>query len=70
MRCPKCKQGRVKQQVSVIVETDADNHSLNKKSLRKKQNQIIGVLWDQATWYCDQNDCGFVRFIGRESIFK
>lgn len=63
MKCPKCKRGKVMQQVNIVVECPADNHSLNKKSIRKRIVKIMGVIWDRATWYCDRG-CGYVLRLG------
>lgn len=66
MKCPKCKRGKVMQQVNVHVECPADCRSLNKKGIRKKTVKIIGVSWGQATWYCDKG-CGyFLRLDGKK----
>lgn len=52
MKCPKCKRAKLRQQVSVFVECDADCHSLNKKGIRKKDVKIMGAGWPQASIYC------------------
>jgi hypothetical protein len=58
MKCPKCKTGKVLQQVNVIVETDADCRSLCKKAIRSKKVKILGVGWPHASWFCS-NGCGY-----------
>lgn len=65
MRCPKCKRGRLRQQVSVFVECDLENHSLNKKGIRSRDVTILGAGWPQATILCPK--CGYLnRLEGRE----
>jgi hypothetical protein len=64
MKCPKCKRGQVMQQVNVVVECPADCNDLSKKGIRKNNVKIMGVLWDQATWYCDKG-CGYTLRLGK-----
>lgn len=52
MRCPKCKRGRLRQQVSVFVECDAECRSLDKKGIRHRDVKILGAGWPQAQFYC------------------
>lgn len=57
MNCPRCKKVRLRQQVSVFVECDLENHSLNKKGMRSKDVKILGAGWPTASVYCPK--CGF-----------
>ena len=59
MRCPKCKKARLRQQVSVFVDCDADCHSLSKQGIRKRDVKILGAGWPQATLYCPT--CGWLE---------
>ena len=64
MKCPRCKRGRLRQQVSVFVECDAENYSLNKKGIRSRDVQIWGAGWPQAKLLCPK--CGwFERLSGK-----
>ena len=57
MNCPKCKRVRLRQQVSVFVECDAECSNLSKAGIRKRDVQILGAGWPQATIYCPK--CGW-----------
>ena len=68
MKCPKCHRGGLRQQVNVFVDAPADCRSLNKKGIRKKTVRINGVGWDQATWHCPHDGCGYmIRLSSREN---
>ncbi len=58
MNCPKCKQGKLRQQVSVYVECDADCTNLSKSGIRSKDVVILGVGWwtsgSPAWLYCPE----------------
>lgn len=56
MKCPKCKKRRLRQLVHVVVEVDADCRSLSKKGIQRKDARIMGVLWDQASFFCPGGD--------------
>lgn len=62
MKCPKCKS-RLRQHVSVFVETWADARSLNKKAIRQSDVKIHGVGWPTATWFCPK--CGWMKYLGK-----
>ena len=62
VRCQKCRKGKMRQQVSIFAETDADSFSLCKKSIRKANVTILGVDWGNATIYCDAG-CGNVLWL-------
>ena len=64
MKCPKCKRTRLRQQVSVIVECDAECRSLGKNGIRKRDVKIMGAGWPQAMIYCPR--CGHIVFNGRK----
>ena len=51
MKCPKCKTP-LRQQVSVFVDAPASCTGLGKKGLARPDVKVLGVGWDQATYYC------------------
>jgi len=57
MKCPKCKKAKLRQQVSVYVECDADNRNLSKKGIRSKDVRILGAGWPHASLLCQK--CGW-----------
>lgn len=57
MRCPKCCKAKLRQQVSVFVDCDADCHNLSKSGLRQRDVKILGAGWPTAAIYCPK--CGF-----------
>lgn len=60
MKCPKCKKGKLRKHVNVFVETDAEDHNLNKRGMRKRSVQILGVGWDKAVFFCTNPLCGLI----------
>lgn len=64
MRCPRCKTGRLRQQVSVFVECDAECRSLSKTGIRDKDVVVLGAGWPQARLFCPK--CGFIEPGGRD----
>jgi len=58
MKCPKCRKGRLRQVVQVLVECDAENRKLDKKGIRSKNVAVMGVDWDRARFCCP--NCGVV----------
>lgn len=61
MKCPKCKRARLRQQLSVFVECDAECYTLNKKGIRKSDVRIMGAGWQHASVYCPK--CGHFSVI-------
>ena len=59
MKCPKCKRGRLRQQVSVFVECDAENHRLSKAGIRSRDVVVLGAGWPQAVFLCPK--CGWME---------
>lgn len=57
MTCPKCKRARLRQQVSVFVECDAECRSLSKTGIRSSDVVILGAGWPQARLFCPK--CGW-----------
>jgi hypothetical protein len=63
MTCPKCKKGKLRRQVSVFVERDADRTSLGKTGLRDKDVVVLGAGWPQSAVFCPK--CGFYERLSR-----
>lgn len=59
MKCPNCKRKGIRKIVSVIVETDAENYSLNKKGIRRRNVLIQGVNWPGERMFCPK--CKYVE---------
>lgn len=59
MTCPKCKRGRLRQQVSVFVECDAECANLSKTGIRKRDVVILGAGWPRTTYFCPK--CGWLE---------
>lgn len=69
MKCPKCKKGRLRQQVSVFVECDADNTKLSKTALRSADVQVLGAGCPTAVIFCPA--CGHsIRLSGENTRGK
>lgn len=65
MKCPKCKKGKIRQQLNVFVECDVECRNLSKKGIRSKSVEILGAGWDRAIWFCDRG-CGYFLRLAKE----
>jgi hypothetical protein len=61
MKCPKCKKGNMRQQVSIYADLPADCFNLCKKGIRSKEVKILGVGWDLGIIYCDEGCGNFIN---------
>jgi hypothetical protein len=58
-KCPRCGSPT---RMLVSVEVDIPltmAHRLSKKNLYSNDAKVMGVIWDQAAWYCPNGDWNY-----------
>lgn len=65
VKCPKCKHGHLRQQVSIYADLPAGCFNLSKKGIRSGEVKILGVGWDMGCVYC--HECGYFLRLSQHS---